>query len=185
MPVCVLVLNERIAADRLRLSLQDLGTPLVRVALVAPAPGKGSEPKEQQSFSDSDLPAEAMDDVDLLNPSLARRRRQKSMARWLMPFGFFAGGTFTQITTLDTFASFGPWGAAFIGGLLGMGSGLMGSYAAAASVPSENEDGVKILRNRNLEGCWLLLLETRPGMELPWQTVQKARPQQVVRLSEL
>jgi hypothetical protein len=185
MPVCVLVLNERIAADRLRLSLQDLGTPLIRVVLVAPAPGKGSEPKEQQSFSDSDLPAEAMDDVDLLNPSLARRRRQKSMARWLMPFGFFAGGTFTQITTLDTFASFGPWGAAFIGGLLGMGSGLMGSYAAAASVPSENEDGVRILRNRNLEGCWLLLLETRPGMELPWQTVQKARPQQVVRLSEL
>ena len=107
------------------------------------------------------------------------------MARWLMPFGFFAGCTFTQITTLDTFASFGPWGEALIGGLLGMGSGLMGSYAAAASVPSENEDGVRILRNRNIEGCWLLLLETRPGMELPWQTVQKARPQQVVRLSEL
>ena len=84
MPVCVLVLNERIAADRLRLSLQDQGTPLLRVVLVAPAPGKGSEPKEQQSFSDSDLPEEAMDDVDLLNPSLARRRRQKSMARWLM-----------------------------------------------------------------------------------------------------
>ena len=51
--------------------------------------------------------------------------------------GFFAGCTFTQITTLDTFASFGSWGEAFIGGLMGMGSGLMGSYAAAASVPSE------------------------------------------------
>ncbi len=185
MPVCVLVFNERTAADRLRLSLQDKGTPLLRVALVAPAPGKGSDPQQQDSDSESDLPAEGMDDVDLLNPSLARRQRQKSMARWLMPFGFFAGCTFTQITTLDTFASFGPWGEAFIGGLLGMGSGLMGSYAAAASVPSENEDGVRILRNRNLEGCWLLLLETRPGMELPWQTVQKARPQQVVRLSEL
>ena len=185
MPVCVLVLNERTAADRLRLALQDLGTPLLRVALVAPASGNATESQQEQPAVNTDLPAEAMDDVDLLNPSLARRRRQKSMARWLMPFGFFAGATFTQITTLDTFASFGPWGAAFIGGLLGMGSGLMGSYAAAASVPSENEDGVRILRNRNLEGFWLLLLETRPGMELPWQTVQKARPQQVVRLSEL
>lgn len=72
MPVCVLVLNERIAADRLRLSLQELGTPLLRVALVAPAPGEGAKPQEAESISGSDLPAEAMDDVDLLNPSLAR-----------------------------------------------------------------------------------------------------------------
>ncbi|MAR52674.1 MAG: hypothetical protein CMK50_05910 [Propionibacteriaceae bacterium] len=185
MPVCVLVLNERTAADRLRLALQEAGTPLLRVALVAPASEQRFIPQKDETSLEPDLPAEALDDVELLNPGLARRRRQKSMARWLMPFGFFAGSTFTQITTLETFASFGPWGAAFIGGLLGMGSGLMGSYAAAASVPSENEDGVRILRNRHLEGCWLLLLETRPGMELPWQTVQKARPQQVVRLSEL
>jgi hypothetical protein len=66
-----------------------------------------------------------------------------------------------------------------------MGSGLMGSYAAAASVPSENEDGVRILRNRSSERFWLLLLETPPGLEVPWQLVQKSRPQQVVRLSEL
>ena len=72
-----------------------------------------------------------------------------------------------------------------IGGLLGMGSGLMGSYAAAASVPSENEDGVRILRNRHQEQLWLLLLETPAGREVPWQLVQKTRPQQVVRLSEL
>ena len=153
MPVCVLVLNERTAADRLRLSLQDLGTPLLRVALVAPAPGTGSEPQQQDSESDSDLPAEAMDDVDLLNPNLARSRRQKSMARWLMPFGFMAGVTFTKITNLTTFAAFGPWGETLIGGLMGMGSGLMGSYAAAASVDSDNEAGVRILRNRRDEGC--------------------------------
>ncbi len=185
MPVCVLVLNERTSADRLRLSLQELGTPLLRVALVAPSPDQRTGSQHDEVPSSSDLPAEALDEVELLNPNLTRRRRQKSMARWLMPFGFFAGITFTQITTLETFARFGPWGAAFMGGLLGMGSGLMGSYAAAASVPSENEDGVRILRNRHLDGYWLLLLETRPGIELPWQTVQKAQPQQVVRLSEL
>ena len=98
------------------------------------------------------------------------------MSRWLLPFGFMAGLTFTQITTLDTFSQFGPIGEALIGGLLGMGSGLMGSYAAAASVPSENEDGVRILRNRHKEQLWLLLLETPAGREVPWQLVQKTRP---------
>ena len=176
MPVCVLVLNERDAAESLVSSLRDAGTHLLRVALVAPH----AEPP-----SSGCLTAERMDDVDLLNPSLARNRRQRSMSRWLMPFGFLAGATFTQITTLDTFARFGTIGEVVIGGLLGLGSGLMGSYAAAASVPSDNEDGVRILRNRHKENSWLLLLETRPGVELPWTLVQKVRPQQVVRLSEL
>ena len=148
----------------------------MRVALVAP---------EDSQDSEGTLKAERMDSVDLLNPNMARSRRQRSMSRWLMPFGFMAGLTFTQITTLDTFARFGAVGEALIGGLLGLGSGLMGSYAAAASVPSDNEDGVRILRNRHNEQFWLLLLETRAGLEVPWQLVQKVRPQQVVRLSEL
>ena len=63
-----------------------------------------------------------------------------------------------------------------------MGSGLMGSYAAAASVDSDNDAGVRILRNRRDEGRWLVLLETPNGIEAPWQVIQKSRPQQVVRL---
>ena len=177
MPACVLVLQERAAAETLVQNLEDSGTPLVRVVLVAP---------EQEGAAESGrLKAQPIDSVDLLNPNMARSRRQRSMSRWLMPFGFMAGLTFTQITTLETFARFGAVGEALIGGLLGLGSGLMGSYAAAASVPSENEDGVRILRNRHNEQFWLLLLETQAGLELPWQLVQKVRPQQVVRLSEL
>tara|TARA_B100001059_G_C17728047_1_gene524588 strand:- start:474 stop:1031 length:558 start_codon:yes stop_codon:yes gene_type:complete len=177
MPACVLVLQERAAAETLVQNLEKSGTPLVRVVLVAP---------EQSGAAESGrLKAEQIDAVDLLNPNMARSRRQRSMSRWLMPFGFMAGLTFTQITTLETFARFGAVGEALIGGLLGLGSGLMGSYAAAASVPSENEDGVRILRNRHNEQFWLLLLETQAGLELPWQLVQKVRPQQVVRLSEL
>jgi len=176
MPVCVLVLKERAAAESLIQDLQDSGTPLMRFVLVSP---------EQSESDEGGLKAEQFNNVDLLNPAMARSRRQRSMSRWLMPFGFMAGVTFTQITTLDTFARFGTVGEALIGGLLGMGSGLMGSYAAAASVPSDNEDGVRILRNRHNEQFWLLLLETRAGLEVPWQLVQKVRPQQVVRLSEL
>tara|TARA_B100000902_G_scaffold150822_1_gene147318 strand:+ start:73 stop:606 length:534 start_codon:yes stop_codon:yes gene_type:complete len=177
MPVCVLVLKERAAAETLVQDLEESGKPLIRVVLVAPEAAEGTEAGR--------LKAEQIDQVDLLNPSMARSRRQRSMSRWLMPFGFMAGLTFTQITTLDTFARFGAVGEALIGGLLGMGSGLMGSYAAAASVPSDNEDGVRILRNRHNERFWLLLLETPAGLEVPWQLVQKVRPQQVVRLSEL
>ena len=171
MPVCVLVLKEQAAAASLEQKLRANGVPLQQCVLVSP----GSSSSQGVSI----------DSVDLLNPKMARQRRQKAMARWLLPFGFMAGLTFTQITTLDTFAGLGPWGQPVIGGLLGMGSGLMGSYAAAASVPSDNEDGVRILRNRHEENRWLLLLETPTGIEPPWQLLQSARPLQVVRLNDL
>ena len=166
MPVCVMVMADAPAAEGLTQRLRDTDLPLLKCLTIPP---------------DGD----AIDKVALLNPNLTRQQRQRGMARWLMPFGFLAGVTFTKITNLTTFASFGPWGETLIGGLLGMGSGLMGSYAAAASVNSENEDGVRILRNRREEGRWLLLLETPTGIDLPWQTVQRCRPLQVVRLSEL
>jgi len=126
----------------------------------------------------------AMLAVDRLNPATARRQRQRTMARWLMPFGFLAGLTFTQITDLHTFDLFGAWGEPVIGGLLGMGSGLMGSFAAAASVVSEEEDRLRILRNRLEEGNWLLLVEQASGQEVPWTLVQQARPKAVIRLGE-
>ena len=171
MPACVLVLKDQTAAASLEQKLKANGVPLQRCVLVTPAQGGNT--------------GVAIDSVDLLNPRMAREQRQKSMARWLLPFGFMAGLTFTQITTLETFSGLGPWGQPVIGGLLGMGSGLMGSYAAAASVPSDNEDGVRILRNRHEENRWLLLLETPSGIEPPWQLLQSARPLQVVRLNDL
>ncbi|MFM7086903.1 MAG: hypothetical protein ACKOXO_07945 [Cyanobium sp.] len=122
--------------------------------------------------------------VERLQPATARRRRQRSMARWLMPFGFLAGLTFTQITDLHTFDAVGAWGEPVIGGLLGMVSGLMGSYAAAASVSSEEDDRLRVLRNRLNEGNWLLLVEPASSQDMPWPLVQQARPRAVVRLGE-
>ena len=106
------------------------------------------------------------------------------MARWLLPFGFLAGLTFTQITDLHTFSALGPWGEPVIGGLLGLVSGWMGSFAAAFSVASEDADRVRGLRNRLEEGQWLLLLEPAAGQDIPWNTLQRARPKAVVRLGE-
>jgi hypothetical protein len=106
------------------------------------------------------------------------------MMRWLLPFGFLAGFTFTQITDLHTFSALGPWAEPLIGGLLGLGSGWMGSFAAAASVTSEEDDRIRILRNRLQEGNWLLLIDPAPGSEPPWGLIQQARPKAVVRLGE-
>ena len=166
MAICVVVLADQAAADQLTEQLND---PQLRLSRSITIPPEG----------------DSIDRVELLSPNLTRQRRQKAMARWLMPFGFLAGVTFTKITNLTTFAAFGPWGETLIGGLMGMGSGLMGSYAAAASVDSDNEAGVRILRNRRDEGSWLVLVETPNGIEAPWQVVQRSRPQQVVRLNDL
>ena len=119
-----------------------------------------------------------------LNPALTRQLRQRRMATWLIPFGFFAGLTFTFITDLDTFAFAGTWGSHLIGGLLGLGSGWVGSFAAAASVSSEADDRVRALRNRLEEGNWLLLVEMPNGIEVPWTRLQVAKPKAVVRLNE-
>ena len=123
-------------------------------------------------------------EVPVLNPAFSRRRRQRSMALWLIPFGFLAGLTFTQITDLHTFAALGPWGEPLMGGLLGLGSGWMGSFVAAASVPSEGDDRIRALRNRLEEGRWLLLLEPAAGSEVPWALLREAQPKAMVRLDE-
>ena len=125
-----------------------------------------------------------IEEVQELNPALSRRIRQRSMATWLIPFGFFAGLTFTFITDLDTFAFAGPIGSHLIGGLLGLVSGWMGSFAAAASVSSDVDDRVRALRNRLDEGNWLLLVEMANGIEIPWTRLQEARPKAVVRLND-
>jgi hypothetical protein len=106
------------------------------------------------------------------------------MARWLIPFGFLAGLTFTYITDLDTFAFAGAWSQHLLGGVAGLISGWMGSFAAAASVSSDEDDRIRSLRNRLDEGNWLLLAETHPGIDMPWTALQRARPVAVVRLAE-
>lgn len=161
----VVVLNDRKRLHHLRDRLAELQPPLLQLEAI----GEGEQ---------------AMADVARLNPAVARRARQQGMARWLIPFGFLAGLTFTYITDLDTFAFAGAWSQHLIGALLGMGSGWMGSFAAAASVRSEEDDRIRSLRNRVEEGNWLLLAETANGIDMPWTSLQQAKPLAVVRLGD-
>jgi len=161
----VVVLNDRKRMQQLRDRLADLQPPLLQLEAIGPG---------EQTLAE----------VARLNPAIARRNRQRTMARWLIPFGFLAGLTFTYITDLDTFAFAGDVGSHLIGGLLGLGSGWMGSFAAAASVSSEADDRVRALRNRLEEGNWLLLVEMPNGFEMPWTRLQEAKPKAVVRLND-
>jgi hypothetical protein len=161
----VVVLNNRKRLHQLRDRLAELQPPLLQLEAI----GEGEQ---------------AMAEVARLNPAVARRARQQGMARWLIPFGFLAGLTFTYITDLDTFAFAGAWSQHLIGALLGMGSGWMGSFAAAASVRSEEDDRIRSLRNRVEEGNWLLLAETANGVDMPWISLQQAKPLAVVRLGD-
>jgi len=164
-PTCVVVLSERSQLDDLCTDLKQHSPPPSRLERI----GAGETP---------------VDAVDLLSPNLDRQRRQRRMACWLIPFGFFAGATFTQIANVHTFAFAGPWGEAILGGCLGAASGWMGGLAAGASVTSDNDDAVRILRNRLSEGNWLLLVETPVGVSMPWGPLQRQRVAGLVRLSD-
>ena len=96
----VVVLDSRKRLRELRDQLAALQPPLAKLVAV----GSGETP---------------LATLEELNPAFARQRRQKGMALWLIPFGFLAGLTFTQITDLHTFSALGPWGEPLIGGLLG------------------------------------------------------------------
>ena len=163
MATAVVVLNRHQDLETLRSTLLELSPPLRCLQAV----GAGETPFEQ---------------VELLNPQLRQRRLQRSMAIWLAPFGFFAGVTFTFMTNLDTFAVFGSFGNHLMGGLLGMVSGLLGSFAARSGGDSNNDDRLRQLRNRSEEGCWLLIVETAARDDIPWKHLHAVRPQAVMPL---
>ncbi|NMF64731.1 hypothetical protein [Brasilonema octagenarum] len=74
------------------------------------------------------------DEFGLIDPNEQAKKQTQFMAIWLVPFGFFAGITFSLLTGLDTFAWAGEIGNHIIGGLLGAVAGAMGSAFAGGGV---------------------------------------------------
>ena len=116
--------------------------------------------------------------VRILNPKLDRNLRQKSMRKWLMPFGFIAGLTFSNMTNLSTFSFLGlnQIGESVIGGILGMGSGLLGSIVASSSINLNRNKELRSILNFNKDGKWIILLENQVGYELPWIVLRDSGP---------
>ncbi len=105
-----------------------------------------------------------------MNPDLARKDRQKTLATWLIPFGFVAGLSFSQMTELKTFADMGFPNQLekLLGGLVGMISGALGSFFSAGGINQETLDDLRAIRKKSESGFWLLILELPIETEPPW-----------------
>jgi len=127
---------------------------------------------------------EKIEENRILNPKLDRQIRQKNMRTWLMPFGFLAGLTFSNMTNLTTFSFLGlnAVGDSIIGGFLGMISGYLGSFFAAASINLNRGKEIRSILNANKQGNWLMLLENQNGYELPWNLLKESEPIDIIFL---
>ena len=126
--------------------------------------------------------SEEIKNIRILNPKLDRKIRQKNMGSWLMPFGFIAGIAFSNMTNLSTFSFLGlnNIGESFMGGLLGMGSGYLGSVVSSASINLNRNKELRSIIAFNKEGKWLVLLENQIGSELPWALIKQSKPKDII-----
>ena len=73
-------------------------------------------------------------------------------------------------------------GESLIGGLLGMGSGYLGSVVSSASININRNKELRSIINLNKEGKWLVLLENQIGTELPWLLIKQLDAKDIIFL---
>ena len=154
--------------------------------LILPSKEKVSPDQRQllNSPTNSFFKSEEIENIRILNPKLDRKIRQKNMSAWLMPFGFIAGIAFSKMTNLSTFSFLGlnNIGESLIGGLLGAGSGYLGSIVSSASINLNRNKDLRSIIDLNKEGKWLILLENQIGTELPWGFIKQSEPKDIIFL---
>jgi hypothetical protein len=99
------------------------------------------------------------DEFGLIDPKDQAKKQAQIMATWLIPFGFFAGFTFSLITGLDTFAWAGEVGNHIVGGLLGAASGAMGGVFVGGGVSLLISGDALPYRNSLDAGKYLVAVE--------------------------
>ncbi|PHJ55806.1 hypothetical protein VF14_19825 [Nostoc linckia z18] len=100
------------------------------------------------------------DEFGLIDPKDQAKKQARLMATWLIPFGFFAGFTFSLITGLHTFAWAGEIGNHIVGGLLGAASGAMGGVFVGGGVGLLVGSGDALpYRNRLDAGKYLIVIQ--------------------------
>ena len=124
--------------------------------------------------------------VKLLNPSLTQKDRQKTLATWLIPFGFIAGLSFSAMTDLKTFEEMGfpIQFERLLGGLVGMISGWLGSFFSAGSINQDNIDDIRALQKKSEQGLWLLILELPIEIELPWEILKETNCLEIITIGK-
>ena len=187
MSTCVIVFKEKQQAKVLVLKLREAQTPMLNFDLIEPLNNKtdGIDIK-MESSEDIFINELNFNDVKLLNPILARKERQKALATWLIPFGFIAGLSFSQMTNLKTFEELGfpNQFEKILGGLVGMISGWLGSFFSAGSNNQENDDDIRALRKKSELGYWLLILELPLEIELPWKILKETNSLETITIEK-
>ncbi len=171
MSTYVIILKEKNPAKELLLQLREAQTPILNCDLVEPLDNK-SEHEDLNLDTSKEILANqsSFNNLKLLNPALAQKDRQKTLASWLIPFGFIAGLSFSQMTDLKTFSDMGFPNQLekLLGGLVGMISGALGSFFSAGGINQETADDLRAIRKKSEEGFWLLILELPIEIEPPW-----------------
>jgi len=167
----VIISKEKKPVKELLLKLRESQTPILNCDLVEPLDKKSNQENSNSDQSEAVLAKQSsFNNIKLLNPALARKDRQKTLATWLIPFGFIAGLSFSQMTNLNTFADMGFPNQLekLLGGLVGMISGALGSFFSAGGISQETVDDLRAIRKKSEEGFWLLILELPIEIEPPW-----------------
>ena len=185
MTKCILVFDELEKCLALLKTFEDKSIALMELSIIKPIIEQVST--TQQKLIDEQkerIKIENIENIRILNPKLDRKIRQQNMRVWLMPFGFIAGLTFSNMTNLSTFSflGFNNLGESIIGGFLGMGSGYIGSIFAAASINLNRNKEIRSIINFNKGGKWLILLENQIGNELPWILLRESDPIDIIYL---
>ena len=187
MSTCVIVFKGKQPAKELLLKLRETQTPIRNCDLIEPLNNKvGSDDIDLESSDQLFINQVNFNNVKLLNPTLARNERQKTLSAWLIPFGFIAGLSFSQMTDLKTFADMGfpNQFEKLLGGLVGMFSGWLGSFFSAGGINQENNDDIKVLRKKSEQGFWLIILELPIEIELPWSILKETNCLEVISIGK-
>tara|TARA_B100000700_G_scaffold330992_1_gene460601 strand:- start:762 stop:1343 length:582 start_codon:yes stop_codon:yes gene_type:complete len=191
MAICIVILPDQKSSYELIAKIKEAQIPLREYQIIQPKVDLKLTTAEEipktnaPNTIDTKILSKDFNAVEFLNPKLAKSRRQKNMALWLMPFGFLAGLTFSNMTGLTTFSDLGIGGLGepLMGGVVGMTSGWIGSQFAAASVKTQTEGDIKFLKKKNEDGKWLLLLNTPSEIEPPWNLIKTMKDIDIIRFA--
>ena len=185
MSTYVIVSKEKQPAQELLFKLREAQTAILNCDLIEPLNNEMDSKNSNIDNSEKVLVNQSnFNNVKILNPTLARKERQKALATWLIPFGFIAGISFSLMTDLKTFAEMG-FPSQFenlFGGLVGMISGWLGSFFSAGGINQENNDDIRSLRKKSEQGFWLLILELPIEIELPWAILKEANCLEIITI---
>ena len=187
MSTFVITSKEKKPAKELLLKLREAQTPILNCDLVEPLDNRSDNEDSKIDTSEEVFANQSnFNNIKLLNPALARKDRQKILATWLIPFGFIAGLSFSQMTDLKTFANMGfpiPL-EKLLGGLVGMISGALGSFFSAGGTSQETVDDLRVLRKKSEEGYWLLILELPMEIEPPWAILKEIDSLEIINIGK-